>query len=277
MKNKLWLIVLVAIIGFSMAACSGGDDGITTVPVTGVTLNQKSISLSVGGTATLTATVTPDNATNKAVTWSSSDPTKATVSNGVVTAVAEGTAAIKVTTADGNKTDTCTVTVTDGSGDEDDKTPITVAEISITAPVNGGTPATSVSGDEDERFTAGTVTWSPNDNPFKPNTEYTATVTLTAKSDLTFTGLNADQPKVNGTAASILSNTGETVTLSHKFPATSTKIVSSIAIKSSPNKMSYKHGEKLDLTGMIVTLTYNEGAPEDVAPTNFEAKGITAT
>jgi hypothetical protein len=115
MKNifkAFGIIAIVAVIGFSMAACSSGDDGITTVPVTGITLNQKSISMTVGGTATLTATVTPDNATNKAFTWSSSDTAKATVSNGVVTAVAEGTATIKVTTTDGSKTDTCTVTVT---------------------------------------------------------------------------------------------------------------------------------------------------------------------
>jgi len=285
MKNKIKLfgiIALIAIIGFSFVALSltgcgdgSGGGGTTTVPVTGVTLNQNSLSLTVGGTTNLTATVAPENATNKTVTWSSSDTAKATVSKGVVTAVAKGTATITVTTADRGKTDTCTVTVTDGG--TDDKTPITVAEISITAPVNGGTPATSVNGDEDERFTAGTVTWSPNDNPFKPNTEYTATVTLTAKSDLTFTGLNANNAKINGSVASLSSNTGETVTLSHKFPATSTKIVTSIAIKSSPDKMSYTHGEKLDLSGMVVTLTYNEGAPEDVAPTNFEANGITAT
>jgi hypothetical protein len=164
----------------------------------------------------------------------------------------------------------------DGKTSSGDKTPISVAEISITAPVNGGIPATSVEGEEDERFTAGPVTWDPNDNPFKPNTEYTATVTLTAKSGLTFTGLNANNAKINVSVASVLSNTGATVTLSHKFPATSTKIVTSIAIKSTPNKMSYTHGEKLDLTGMAVTLTYNDGASEDVAAVNFAAKGITA-
>jgi len=113
--RSIYAIAIVAMVGF-LAACSGDDDGITTVPVTGVTLNQKSISLSVGGTATLAATVTPDNATNKAVTWSTSDVAKATVSNGVVTAVAAGTATITVTTADGNKTDTCVVTITGGTG-----------------------------------------------------------------------------------------------------------------------------------------------------------------
>jgi hypothetical protein len=274
MKNKLWLIALLAIIGFSFAACSSGDDGVTTVPVTGITLNQGSITLTVGGTVTLTATVAPDNATNKAVSWKSSDTAKATVSNGVVTAVAEGTAKITVTTADGGKTADCTVIVTDGSGDIGGKTPITVAEITITAPVNGGTPATTVSSTS-VRFTAGTVTWSPNDDQFKPNEEYTATVTLTANSDYTFTGLNADNATINNSIASILSNTGETLTLSHKFPKTSTKIVTGIAIKSSPTTMTYSHGDELDLSGMVVTLTYNEGVPEDVAHIEFADYGIT--
>jgi len=114
MKNILKLIgtiALVAVIGFSMA-CGDNDGGITTIPVTGVTLNKSSISLKVGDTETLTATVAPNNATNNAVTWSTSDAAKATVSEGVVTAVAAGTATITVTTADGGKTAQCTVTVT---------------------------------------------------------------------------------------------------------------------------------------------------------------------
>ncbi|MGV2788103.1 hypothetical protein GNF98_20950 [Clostridium perfringens] len=71
------------------------------------------MTLAVGAEETLTATVAPANATNKAVTYSSSDPTIATVTNaGKVTAVAEGTATITVKTTDGNKTANCTVTVT---------------------------------------------------------------------------------------------------------------------------------------------------------------------
>ena len=82
-----------------------------TVPVTGVTLNKTSTSLYVGDTETLTATVTPDNATNKDVTWTSSNPSVAKVENGVVTAVGAGTATITVTTQDNDYTASCTVTV----------------------------------------------------------------------------------------------------------------------------------------------------------------------
>ena len=85
---------------------------ITPVAVTGVTLNQATITLTVGGaTGTLVATVTPANATNKSVTWSSSAPVVATVVNGVVTPLTAGTAIIIVTTVDGGLTAACTVTV----------------------------------------------------------------------------------------------------------------------------------------------------------------------
>ena len=83
------------------------------VSVTGVKLNTETLELFTGNTATLTATVEPDNATNKAVTWESSDTTVATVQDGTVTAVKAGEATITATTKDGGKTDTCTVTVTD--------------------------------------------------------------------------------------------------------------------------------------------------------------------
>ena len=81
--------------------------------VTGVTLDQANLELTEGETAQLTATVLPDNATNKNVTWSSDNPSVATVDqNGVVTAVAPGTATITATAADGSgKTAACTVTV----------------------------------------------------------------------------------------------------------------------------------------------------------------------
>ena len=82
-----------------------------TVSVTGVNLNKTSLSLTVGGTDTLTAKVEPDTATDKSVNWESSNPDVATVDNGVVTAKAPGTATITVTTADGSHTATCTVTV----------------------------------------------------------------------------------------------------------------------------------------------------------------------
>ena len=87
-------------------------DGTYVIPVTGVSLDESSITLDVGGNQTLTATVTPEDATNKKVCWSSDNEAVATVSeDGVVTAVAGGTAVITATTHDGLFTATCTVTV----------------------------------------------------------------------------------------------------------------------------------------------------------------------
>ena len=85
--------------------------GEIVVPVTGVTLNTNSGTLNPGGTTTLTATVAPANATNKSVVWSSSNSGVATVNNGVVTAVAVGSATITVTTQDGGFTASYALTV----------------------------------------------------------------------------------------------------------------------------------------------------------------------
>ena len=86
-----------------------------TVAVTGVSLNKTTLSLGLGESETLTATVSPSTATNKNVTWTSSNTSVATVSNGKVTGVRAGSATITVKTADGNKTATCSVTVKDNS------------------------------------------------------------------------------------------------------------------------------------------------------------------
>ena len=83
-----------------------------TVPVQSVELNQTTLELKAGNTATLTATVSPESATDKTVTWISDKPEIAAVEGGTVTAKAEGTATIIVTTIDGGKTATCKVTVT---------------------------------------------------------------------------------------------------------------------------------------------------------------------
>ena len=80
------------------------------VAVESITLDKSSLELTEGETATIIATVKPDNATNKTVTWSSSNASVASVdANGTVTAVAEGSATI--TAKAGDKTATCTVTV----------------------------------------------------------------------------------------------------------------------------------------------------------------------
>jgi uncharacterized protein YjdB len=90
--------------------------GGTNVPVTSVSVNTSSLSLAAGQTYALAATVSPANASNKAVVWASSNNRIATVnSSGVVSAVAAGAVTITATTVDGNKTAACSITVTNGS------------------------------------------------------------------------------------------------------------------------------------------------------------------
>lgn len=83
-----------------------------TVAVTGITLDQTTLSLKEGDQATLTATVAPENATDKSISWKSSDENVATVTDGVVKALSGGTATITVTANDGSGVSaSCAVTV----------------------------------------------------------------------------------------------------------------------------------------------------------------------
>lgn len=107
------------------------------ISVRGVELDKSELTLSEGEAATLTASISPDDAANKAVTWSTSDANVATVENGVVTAMGVGTATITVTTEDGGFSDTCEVTVLPDTipvtGVELDKTKLTLRNGQITA------------------------------------------------------------------------------------------------------------------------------------------------
>ena len=100
----------IFVLSLSLGACSDDDGDDDYVAVTGIALSESSITLVAGGeAATLTATVTPDNATDKTATWTSSDTSVATVEDGVVTPVAEGTATIIARA--GEQTAECEVTV----------------------------------------------------------------------------------------------------------------------------------------------------------------------
>ena len=126
------------------------------VPVQSVSLDKTTLSLNVGENTTLTATVTPSNADDKTITWSSSNTAVATVdANGKVTAVAAGEAVITVTTTDGGKTATCAVTVTNPAVPVQsvslDKT-----ELSLAVGKDGTLTATVLPENADDK----TVTWS---------------------------------------------------------------------------------------------------------------------
>ena len=174
-----------------------------TVSVTGVTLDKDSLTLTEGNTAQLTATVKPDNATNKNVTWESSNTSVATVdATGEVTAIGAGTATITVTTEDGNKTATCAVTVTAATvsvtGVSLDKT-----ELSLTV---GGTEALTATVAPDNA-TDKTVTWTSS-NPSVAKVE-NGVVTALARGTAVITATAVDG---SGASASC------TVTVSSYLP-----------------------------------------------------------
>ena len=111
MKTKLYFFLWICLSALLIACV---DDNIEpdVVPVTGVSLNKTALALEIKGSESLIATVTPDNATNKKVTWKSSDTSVATVNaNGEVTALATGTVVVVVITEDGAMTASCKVTV----------------------------------------------------------------------------------------------------------------------------------------------------------------------
>lgn len=98
--------MFAATIGTAMVAC---DDDNDSVEVSGISLDQQTLDLTVGDKQQLTATVTPENADDKTVVWTSDNNDVVTVDEGMVEAVAAGEAI--VTAAAGGKTATCTVTV----------------------------------------------------------------------------------------------------------------------------------------------------------------------
>ena len=92
------------------------------VKVKTITLNKKTLSMYVGDTETLIATITPENATDKTLTWKSSKESVATVSNGKVTAKSVGTTTITATSTDGKVVATCDVTVSKKADPKDNTT-----------------------------------------------------------------------------------------------------------------------------------------------------------
>ena len=151
------------------------------VAVESVTLDKTSLDLKTGDNTTLTATVNPEGATDKTVTWTSDKPEIAAVEGGTVTAKAAGTAII--TAKAGEKTATCTVTVT--------KADVAVESVTLnqsSLELKAGDNATLTATVSPESATDKTVTWSSDkeavatvDNNGKVTAKAEGTATITAK------------------------------------------------------------------------------------------------
>ncbi len=145
----------------TVTAKQSTEDPDDPIVVTGITLDKTTATVEEGAKVTLTATVTPGNATDKTVTWSTSNEAIATVSDGVVTGVKAGE--VTITAKAGDKSATCTVTVTAKQGTEDPDDPIAVEGITLdktTATVEEGAKVTLTATVTPGNATDKTVTWS---------------------------------------------------------------------------------------------------------------------
>lgn len=299
----------------------------STVHVTSVSLNKNSTSIDVGGSEILTATVLPNNATNKSVNWSTSNANVVTVSNGTISGVAAGSATITATTVDGVKTATCTVTVSAPQTQT-----LTISRSSFATA--GGyawydwsedTSSGSTINGKGELYT--TTTTSMQFNKSKGNKvaalfnttaipgsitkieasssqttirSWTAYVTSTSCSAsgtaLTFgsnkTSVGTASPAVGSLTSFGTSSAGYSYFCLQENDSSASylsqikityipKSISSITVKTAPNKVTYDAGDYFDPTGLVITATYSDSTTQDIsyasASTGFTFSPSTST
>jgi len=187
---KKILFCLLAAIAVLATNCGKNNDGDVNVSVTGVTLNKTALTLLPGDTETLTATVTPDNATDKTVAWSSDNTNAATVNptTGEVTGVSAGTAIITVTSNDNaNLKATCTVTVKAAT--------VAVTDVSINVSaltLQAGSKQTLIATVIPANATNKTVTWSSGNENVATVDPATGEVTAIIQGEAVITATTED-------------------------------------------------------------------------------------
>ena len=228
---------------------------VPTVAVTGVSLNKTSLSFTgTGSSQTLTATVSPSNATNKTLTWSSSNTSVATVSNGVVKAVGFGTATITAKSNNG-KTASCSVTVN----------PIQPTGIKAT-------PETSTL-----YGLNGTVKLSAN---VMPSNATNKAVTWSSRNTSVATVSSDGTVKAVGYGTAVI--TAKTVNglTSNCTINVKKEEVTSLTIATKPTKTNYYVGDTLNTAGLTLKAAYNNGTTQTITggftctPTALSTAGV---
>ena len=220
--------------------------------VTGIVLNHSSLNLNSGATAQLTATITPSDALNPNLQWSSSDESVATVSQvGFVTAVAGGSCTITCAAIDGSGvTATCEVTVTQLV------TSITLSHSTLTLPVDGFQRLTATV--LPENAVNKTVTWSSSDEDVAEVTR-TGGVSAVSPGTCTITCAATDGSGVTATCSVIVAN-----------------LVTDITI--TPNELSLDVGETSTLTTTILptnaTITAVTWSSSNESVATVDANGL---
>ncbi len=205
LQNKfIAVIFLLLIVAIALCACNEEPE----VAVTAVALDKSTVSINVGESISLVATVSPENATNKAVSWESSDYFVAAVSqSGEVSGVAAGRATITVKTADGDKSAVCVITVT-----EQTVTNVPVTDVGISNPtlaLNVGDTFTLTATVSPLNATNKTVTWS-SDNPAVATVSDVGVVTAVAVGNATISVTTEDGGKTMSCAVTVSAQQGET-------------------------------------------------------------------
>ena len=215
------------------------EDTSSEVAVTSISLNPTTVNLKKGETSTLVATVLPENATNKAVSWKSSNTGVATVSDGKVEAVGKGSAVITVTTADGGKTASSTIVVT-----EDTSSEVAVTSISLnpaTVNLKKGETSTLVAKILPENATNKVIVWQSS------NVEV-ATVTSDGKVEAVGKGTAV----ITVTTADRTKTASSTIVVSDAEVIQPTIYVSSIELDQSV--LTLKLGESTDLNATVLPI-----------------------
>ena len=246
------------------ASYDDGESG-QTVDVTGVELDQEAIELTIPEQQTLVATVSPDDATNKKVTWTSSNPEVASASNGVVKALDTGTTTVTVTTQDGSFTDSCEVTVSLPT-----ITDVTVAEaieigsalangatsseyykvtgyvVAITYAYSNGTMSFTMA---DEKGGSSTVTC------YKVACSEQTAASIIVDARVALVGNIQNYYKSNVNTYEVVNN----IVSQTSFPGDPTPAPTLESIElSGTYKNSYEIGEQFDPTGLVVTAHYSD-------------------
>lgn len=213
------------------------SSGTSVVSVTGVSVSPTKLTMNIGDSYTLAATVKPSDATTSAVTWKSDNTSVTEVSaSGIVTAKGAGTAVITVTTTDGGKTASCTVTVSKA-----------LTSISIVS-----SPSKTVYFVGNKLDKSGlSVQAAYNDG---------SVADVTGK--CTISGFDSSTA---GTKTVTVSYTENGVTRNATFTVViSAPLLSSITVNSYPTKTEYYTGDTLDSSGLSVTAYYTDGSSKDV-------------
>ena len=212
---------------------------VPTVAVSGVRLNKTSLSFTgTGSSQTLTATVSPSNATNKTITWSSSNTSVATVSNGVVKAVGFGTATITAKSNNG-KTASCSVTVNPIQPTGIKATPETSTLYGLNSTVKLSANVMP------SNATNKAVTWSSRN-----------TSVATVSSDGTVKAVGYGTTVITATTVNGLTSN---CTINVKKEE-----VTSLTIATQPTKTNYYVGDTLNTAGLTLKAAYNNGTTQTI-------------